>query len=134
MARRGNPAALGVRAAVRADGSGAGHAAYGDCRAAVDAVRLDARRTAALRGADRVRCGPFAGKEIGQGTPDGTDAEGSTDSFSVLLEISRALGFALQLLAPHQFGLRGLFRAADDRCLYLAIARIDRSDDAVRRD
>src|SRR4030095_8313969 len=43
---------------------------------------LDARRTAARRGADRVRWRPFAGKGIGRGTLPGTDAEGSADSFS----------------------------------------------------
>src|SRR5262245_55499209 len=43
-------------------------------------------------------------------------------------------GFALQLLAPRQFGLRGLCRTTDGRRLHLAIARMGRGDDAVGRD
>jgi hypothetical protein len=54
MAGRGDPAALGIRARIRAGRSGSGHAALAHCRAALDPVRPDARRAAERGRADPV--------------------------------------------------------------------------------
>src|SRR5262249_20820948 len=58
MARRYDPAALGVGAYLRAERSGSGHAALGHRRAVMDAVRPNARRAAHQGRAARIRLLP----------------------------------------------------------------------------